>query len=341
MATKPKEKEQPDSGVLLSGLLHVYGPPGSGKTLFAITASTRADKIIFLDGDSRKGKHLADGQDIKAYHDLTEIAAGMTEVDFFNYMIEFVDALPSGMDLIVWDNPFALMRGAHSLVKINRPSYRKVWAPKGVIAGGQEWQEARKILLPGLYTKLQQKAELVIFCSHEKEQSVEGVKTGLMIPEAEKELAVAAGMRIRLGRNTRDMNDPQPVGLLIKRPPAKVNINTRQIEDILPERISPCNWSTIEHYLNNPIGSRERTETETPDDFEYHLITGTLNPEQRKMFEWRRQMAILKADEDLATDVIDLAAQKVDMPPVMMHREVVAGLKERYPGITVEQVKTL
>ena len=324
--------------VAATGLMHIHGRDGVGKTLFALTAVSDPSKICLLDGDSGKSEDLAKEVGLGKYYDLTKDGKGLTEVDYHKMVLKAVGDIPKDKyDVLVLDNAAEFFKGGHSLVATNHPTYRKVWRGDAPIIGGIEWQETRLTHFPRFYSLLQEKASLVIIITHEKEQSVGGVKTGLTVPIGDPSLRTAAGIIIRLIKNTRE-HSPAPVGLVIK--------NTGTIRDgkpikYFPDRISPCDWDKIRGYIDEPISNREPTDEETPNGFEQHLIMGTLNPEQQKMLEWRKSMMVLQTDENLAGAVLEVAAQNKDMNPVYLVREIVNVLKSEYPELTNKQVQKI
>lgn len=328
--------------VVLQGLIHVYGPPSSGKTSLALTAGD-PKKTVMLDGDTGKSRLLAEQLGLKGYHDLTAMSEGQTEVQHFRNFRKLVDELPDGLDVIVWDEPMGEYIGGHSYVKDNRKEFRKHWNAMGSIAGAQEWRILRSVLLPQLHNTLLKKASLVIICSHEKpDRDDDSHLTGFTVPDAEDSLRKMAGVVLRLARNTRDHTSPEPVGLVIK--------NTGTIKDgkpirMFPERIAPCNWEKIKYYIDNPVGNRQLSEEETPDEFEHTLITGTLNPEQRKVVEMAKKWQALQAAEAEALDVVsaitEIKSENEDMPLPMLINKVLSDLDETYPDLTAKKIKEI
>ena len=327
--------------VLLSGLLHIYGPPGSGKTFAALTACDDPNKLIFLDGGASKSKDIVQGLGVKHYHDLTALGVGKTEVQYHQEMLKLIKKLPDNMELLILDTPAEFFKSGHSYVAMHRAEFRERWAPMGQIAGAQEWQELRKTHFPRVYSELLSKAKLVIIVTHEKAQSDAGVKTGATIPDADTSLRSEAGIVIRIGRNTRDPNSPAPIGLVIKNA-GTVDLKKRQIVRLFPDRIAPFNWTRVAEYVTNPIGDREPTAEERPDEFEYHLISGTLNPEQAKIYQWRRKIAAQQIEENLAQDVLDMAEKFSSVTnPILKHTKIVSELQETYPGLTNDRVRDI
>jgi hypothetical protein len=329
--------------VEVKGLVHVYGPPGAGKTFFALTAGTDPNKICFLDGDASKGKHIAEqiGIPKSNYHDLTSMGQGLTEVQYYIKFMAMANKLSDTFEVLIWDNPIELFKAAHSYVATHRLEWREKWAAQGAIAGPQEWIITRQVLMPRLYSLLQTKAQLVILCTHEKPQRDDSqVKTGYMEPNADPSLRTEAGMVVRLARNMQKPNDPAPVGLVIKNI-GTVNVKERSITRILPDRIEPCTWLKIEEYIKNPVGNRDLEPSEIPNEFEVNLIEGTLNPEQRELYDFRRKMALIRADESLSDDVISAAANNANLPPAVLPNKIVADLSEIHSGLTTDKVRDI
>jgi hypothetical protein len=296
--------------------------------------------MVFLDGDYSKSKQLARDIGIKHYHDLTEQTDGMTEVERHKFILELIEQLPSGMDVIIWDDMSSFFEGAQPYVSQHRKEFKEVWAAAGKFSGPQEHLVARKIHLASVYSKLLSKAELVIIISHEKpEYDNSGIMTGRMVPDVNKSLHAAAGIVIRLMRNTRNPNDPAPVGLVIKNH-AVIDSKTRTITRIFPDRMAPCTWATIDRYLSNPVGNQELSPDEIPDEFEMYTILGALSPEQRKAYEVRQQLALRSMNEEIETAVLAAAEQFNDIAnPVLLQAKIVSELSDY--DLTNEKVQEI
>lgn len=330
--------------VIVSGLMHVYGPPGSGKTTFALTASDDPTKIVFLDGDASKGKYLADQLKLKHYYDLTRVGLNHeTELEYHEAILALVEALPDNMDLIVWDIADEMFKGAHTYVHTHRMSFRKNWAPLGAIAGAQEWIEMRKSHLPRLYSKLMEKAKLVIFLSHEKAQTDDtGIKTGLSEPDSDKTLETKSALRIRLARNMRNPEDPAPIGLVTKNTIGIIEPKTRKITSVFPLRIAPCTWDKIAEYLESPVGARKPTKDEIPDEREFALISGVLTDEQQSQYDYYRRVQLRQMDTEMTQAVVEQAEQygnKIGIMPLTA--KILSELEDQYPELTKDRIKDI
>jgi hypothetical protein len=328
--------------VVVTGLVHVTGPPGGGKTMFAITAA-KPENTAFLDGDASKSKGLCHDLGVKKYVDLTLACQGQTEVEQFETLLKTVEDLPSGLDLIVWDEPIAQMLGAHSYVTLNRPKFRELWNSMGPIAGGQAWKQTRKVLFPRLYSLLLSKAKLVIICTHQKaERDAKQVLTGSMIPDVDPSLNVDAGLVIRIGPNTRNADTQIPSGLVLKNT-GYVDKATMTPVAVLPLRLPKCTWPAIAEYVLNPISKREELlEEEKPDEFEYHLIQGTLNPEQVRVYKLARALQAMAAEQEEGEAIMEsvflLRTDNKDMAPPLLANKILTELAPSYPDLTHEKV---
>ena len=329
--------------VLMTGLVHVFGPPSSGKTTFAVTASDEPEKkVCFLDGDSSKGKNMAEDLGIKNYYDLNAMWGDLDELEYHNEFLKLLNGFKDdSFDVLILDNSTNFFRGAHSYVDKNRSKFRKVWSPSGKYANMQVYTEMRKKHLPAVYTKMQRKAKLVIIITHLQDAYDDaGVKTGAQVAEADESLLVSAGVVIRMATNTR-RNDFAPVGLLIKKYRPQFIPSERRVVNVFPDRLDPCTWQTIEYYLNNPVGLKESLdEHEIPDEFEVSLIRGSLTPEQQRVHEFNKQMALLRASEEIAEEVLALAVEMTGPLPIRAAK-ISEQLSETYPMATPSLVKNI
>jgi len=339
--TDKKQATKQEQAVLAAGLIQLVGPDNSGKSTLALTAHADPSKICFLDGDTRKSAVFAQQMGIGKYIDLTTKGVGLDELAYHIMVLNEIQAIEKDKyEVIVFDNLNEFFKSGHSYVKANRGLFRKNWNPMGAIAGAEEWKELRETHYPRVFSELKSKAPLVIVCTPEKAQSDAGVKTGLMIPSSDPSLKLSAEVIIRLARNTRDHSSPAPVGLVIKNTSV---YSERRLKKVFPDRIVPCEWPTIEKYLNDPVDRRQLTDGETPDEFEMHLIMGTLNSEQRALYDHRRRMQLLQADEELSAAVIEalVDARERNVPVLMLHKDIQAHLVEQYPDLTVNRVKVI
>jgi hypothetical protein len=286
---------------------------------------------VFLDGDSGKSRETVQELGWLKYHDLLVETVDKNEVQYYAHVLNVVKNLSGGLDILVLDNAKQLFNAAHSYLLANKSKYRATMRGSGEIVGGLEWQEVREHLLPEMYALMRSKARLVVIITHEREQNIGGVKTGLMTAAADPSLRKAASPIIRLTRS-RD-GHPAPVGLVIKNIGKLVD---NEIIRVLPPRIPHCTWKTIKAYLADPVGNRELTDDETPNEFEISLITGSLTAEQKRQYEFNKKMALLGNDNQLTDAIRGLIAEGVVAPPAMIRK-----LSEMDIDATIDQVQAI
>ncbi len=100
---------------------------------------------------------------------------------------------------------------------------------------------------------------------------------------------------------------PAPIGLLFKRL-SKVEANENGIVpvNVLPRKVNPCTWGRILDYWNDPIGDREPSAEETPNDFELSILDGVLTEDQKDALRVNRVEAETKQKEENALRRIEL-----------------------------------
>jgi len=129
-------------------------------------------------------------------------------------------------------------------------------------------------------------APVVIIVTHLKDYYANDAKVpGKQIPAASRTIARVPGFRIWLKHNPESV---LPIGLVLKR------IATRKITDrgirtvsVLPRKIVPrpedeSLWDTIGYYFENPVGLRELTPDEIPDEYELSILNETLTKDQKR-----------------------------------------------------------
>lgn len=93
-----------DFPVPFTGLVHVTGPKGVGKTTFAFTATKDPKRVAFLDFE-RSGAGFHAQLQFGLYHDVVgELGLLASGNDLFQHVAQLVDTLPGGWDVVVLDN---------------------------------------------------------------------------------------------------------------------------------------------------------------------------------------------------------------------------------------------
>jgi hypothetical protein len=277
----------------ISGIVQVMGEPDGGKTTFALTTGAHPGETAFFD-DDLKTQAIADmlkanGTPFGEYHNLTRLSVGMKEIQFHDLVLSIIDAMPRGKYKVLVFDPFARFESTFfPYVQKNSAKFRDVYSPKGDIKGAQI-AKASLDYEDAVLSKLLEIAPLVILTAHLKDQSIGSAKTGKEIPECRKPIVEKTRLRVWLRHNP---NGTAPIGLVLKRL-SKVSVNGSgiQVQNILPLKVNPCTWKKIIEYWNNPIGDTTPSTDETPNDFEWSIIDGTLTADQKDALRINRVAA--------------------------------------------------
>ncbi len=275
--------------LLLKGAIQVTGEHDVGKTTFALECGASPDRILFFD-DDLKGRstvqEFADaGIKFGEYVDLVKLGEKLTELDYHNAVMEKIKGVkPGRFDAIIWDTWTHFANTTHAYVLANPGEFKKHWAPMGTIKGAQQWQEARRYEAM-IVSYLQELAPTVILVTHLKDQYMGKVKVpGKQIPASSN--ALSRVLRFRLWLRLNPSGRPVPIGLCMKRLDKKVVEGGKiRTVNVLPRKIVPKEdehslWDTIWRYWENPMGDREPTDDELPDEYELSILDGTLTPDQ-------------------------------------------------------------
>lgn len=321
--------------MLVKGIIHVMGEHDTGKTKFALECGADATRICFFDDDVKGHatvQALADaGVGFGAYHNLTQLAKGLRELEFHEACSKLVEAIKPGQyQAIVWDTWARFQKTFHPVVIENPAAFRKRWSPMGTIKGAEQWQEAERLEAQFL-NHLATLAETVVIVSHLKDYYVGDRKVpGKQIPASGKALERVPTMRIWLKHNPAS---PVPIGLVLKRidrmesTPAGLRTTC-----ILPRKITPhpgerSLWDSIARYYADPVGLRSPAPDETPDEYELSILSGTLTADQKRTFELMLAAGVEEEKEvatELNTNESDLAtaARAATGSPAEIAREL-------------------
>lgn len=296
---------------LIRGIIQVTGEIDTGKTTFALECGAEAERICFLDSDT-KGRAtidqlLADGITFGAYHDLTALAEGKRELEFLAACLAIVDSIEVGQfDAIIWDTWERFGKCFHPYVVAHPAEFKQKWSPSGKIKGAEQWQEAQQYESRVL-NRLGKLAPVVIVVSHLKDDYFNNVKTGKQKPASSRTLNRVPRFRIWLRHNP---ESPVPIGLVLKRVDKKMAVEGKGLRtvSVLPRRIAPrpddeSLWDTIGWYFENPVGLRQPTPNETPDEFELSILDGTLTHEQKHTLNLMLRAGVVEVEADISADV--------------------------------------
>lgn len=320
---------------IMNGVILVTGEHGTGKTRFGVEAGD-IRKTCLID-DDLKGRATVDRikndlQEVKIeigkYIDFLEITSNKKNLEIHMAGLELIDNIqPGQFDVLVWDTWTRFASTCKAYVSAYPDKFRAAgdWAAMGKIRVGEEYKEA------GLYeaeliAKLQKKVPLVILVSHLKNQYLNNVQTGKMIPAVSKAVDRVTNMRFWVRHNPEHST---PIALVLKNIEKNTyDAKTGRIKPIkvFPTKITPRSehqslWDALEYYYDNPIGDRSPERYETPDDFERSIVEGTLTPDQK--VSWLYAMKAQKDAEkelqalqegQIKARAQELAAQEKPLP---------------------------
>lgn len=320
---------------LIRGIIQVTGEPDVGKTTFALECGADPSRICFFDADV-KGRATVDqllssGIRFGIYHDLNTLAEGRREVEFFLAVKGLIDAIkPDQYDAIIFDTWGRFGKCFHPYVLANPSEFKLKWSPSGRIKGAEQWQEAQQYEAR-ILNHLGTLSPVVIIVSHLKDHYLNSAKTGKQVPASSRTFDRVPRFRIWLRHNP---SSPVPIGLVLKRIDKKEyvqGVGLRTVS-VLPRKIVPKEgerslWDSIARYFKAPVGTREPTEDEMPNDFEMSILDGTLTKEQRYTLELMLKAGAVETAEE---EPIEGMEEESDANILYVERMREEGASESY-----------
>lgn len=286
--------------VLFNGIVVVTGEHDTGKTTFAINCGAKPKDICFVDNDI-KGSLIAKQLPFGKYINLVSETTGMKEIEYHKHCLKIIEEIKkSKYEAVIWDTWSDFSDTMHPFVVSNPSSFRQFWSPRGDIKGSEMHNVAGDYEAK-IINGIKDATQMLILCLHLKPENVSGVRTGRMIPDSKKVLNRIANMRLWLMHGSNGSSIP--IGLVLKRI-AKYTVDESgsiTTVSVLPRKIVDCTWEKIRWYWDNPIGNREPSPSETPNEFELSILDGVLTQEQKQFmkmaFESRNDEKSEEADE--------------------------------------------
>jgi hypothetical protein len=286
--------------------------------MFAFSCGAQPEDIAFVDDDV-KGKSTVDnikaeGKDLGCYVDLRSRGTGKKELEFHQLCLSVIDELKAQVekrgkpfDVLIWDTWTRFENTFHPYIVTYPTKFRQYWSPNGAIKGAEQWKESFRYEGEVLASLLNI-AGLVILTTHLKPENISGRRTGKLIPDCKPPIINMSVLRVYLRHNS---DGPAPVGLILKRP-AKQTITEDGIEivSVLPRKMKPFTWSEIRRYWKNPVGDRQMSKEELPDDWELSILDGTLTADQKKI--WEAQEGLTEDPEEapvFPAEIVDRARE--------------------------------
>jgi hypothetical protein len=284
----------------IKGIVAVASSYGVGKTEFALGCGCQPKDMVFVNDDV---KETGFEDDFKFYIDLVSASKKRKLLELHSHCLDLIKNLPESK-VIIWDTWTQFQATFPVYVKSHLNEFRNPneWAAMGRIKAGEIYQEAYRYE-GAVLGELKQKCDLLILTFHLK-QHYEGDHPvpDRFKPGHDKAVIKYSDMRIWL---TPNLESQVPTGLILK------NISKRQVTEqgivptqVLPPKLSRCNWPGIWEYWENPIGDRPLEEHERPTSYEFSLIKGTLTPEDRRLFEASLSLAEKQEAKDQAEQLL-------------------------------------
>lgn len=309
------------------GIASIIGDYGVGKTIFSLTTGAKPQDVIFINDDVKTPPELPYGKLIN----LRESLSGLDPYESYEFimgMIEAMEMVNDTFDVIIWDTWTRFGTLCQDYVKKYPGKFRANWSPNGKIKSGEMYREARNIEL-SVMARLKAMAKIVILTFHPKQLYINNNAVyGRSIPEGTRAIAMGSDLRIWLTHDAGDEFNPgndAPVGLVLKNI-AKTEITENGVEvlKVLPKRLRPCTWDSINSYYDNPVGLNDTLSNfEIPSEFELSIIEGTLSEQEKRV--WLSAAVNDDGDGDLLNiedlpDIKSIVAEHniSGVPPVML-----------------------
>lgn len=320
-----------------SGLVHVTGPKGVGKTTFAITATKDPGRLAFLDLE-RSGAGFHAQLQFGAYHDVVgELGLLATGEDLYYRFVGLVESLEPGWDVIVLDNVEPLENALEAAI-LAQPQRFGLTPGQMQSMPALKWGPYKDRYRQVLLTLLS-KAELVVVTSHLKPVWA-GSKPvpGLFRPKGKETLVQLASLSIWLQHHAAW---PPPNGLVMYSRMTRLALGPEGPEPrtVLPLKLTPATWARIRQYMAQPYDPDHPRPEEIPSEEDWHTLRGTLTPAQLEFMRLAIQDSRTAAGEpeaseevetapngtgelDIATFVQRLAAKGISLPDALRRLHV-------------------
>jgi hypothetical protein len=283
------------AGVVFSGITQIAGEPDTGKTMFAWSTGASPEDTVFIDDDVKGASIVAQiedqGHKIGHYVNLMERGRDMKEIQFHMLGLTIIKEIEEKVakeragkrfEVLIWDTWARFENTFWPWVASRPQEFKQFWSPNGKIKGAEQWNVSF-VYEAEFMQRLQKLAKLVIITSHLKPEVVAGTdkRTGKFIPDCKKPVIQKCYMRVYLRHNP---NSPAPIGLILKRPSKQIVTDDGvEIVSVLPRRVVPFTWKKIREYWENPIGDRQPTPEEMPNEYELSILDGTLTEDQKEI----------------------------------------------------------
>lgn len=303
----------------IRGVIHITGMPDSGKTSFATSVpGVLPDDIVFFDFDGKSSglaKELAEAKSPFYYYENTlETMKGFKPLEVFEEVDEKIQALMkkrSHISVVVFDNWAPTMEEALRAKGMSILSEISDITPGQAKAISQiTWPATKRYYAQWLQT-VAEWADMVFIITHTKAYQIGQTKVPGVFEAKGQDVLIQLPV-FRIWTLASQKNGGAPDGLVLKRISKRV-VTSKGLEviNVLPPKISPCTWSKIIEYMENPVGERKLTPEETPSPAEAVWVGGEYLPDQKEAI--MAAMAIARANPEPSEEASMEVAYK-DVP---------------------------
>lgn len=304
------------------GIVAITGLHDAGKSVLSLSNLYQPQEILLINDDLKIPPDLPFFDMV----DLNEDCAGMSTKERYDYTLDIIGAAEAEdipPRVIVWDTWHQTGALCREVVDKFPGLFVKNLSSNTIIRTGEISREGRR-LETEILQRLKSMADIVILTLDTKPAYVNNVRIpDKSIPVCTEVVHKNTDLFLWLIPNPTD--EDAPVGLTLK------NIKKMVVTDtginpvkILPSRIDPCTWQKINQYYDDPVGARDEiSPSETPDEMEYSIITGTLTDLQKRA--WLNGLKAKEGDGDLLNiedlpDIKSIVAEHniSGVPPIML-----------------------
>lgn len=291
---------------LIRGIVQIMGQPGAGKSTFAMGAPVASPgDISVFNFDHKPYPDIEYGFYQSYLHMLSDVNGdGTSESRMIEQVLKDLDKA-KGTRVATFDAWEMFSKGLVSYVKSHASDYKQFIGGGTILVMSQlGWASVvETALLDHMYSKLG--IETIFVINHlQHEYDSNGVRTGRKVPRSSARLREKARLILWIQPNP----DPQyqcPTAVILKDPGIHTWDQTfgglRGMR-MLPEKLNPAVldvapgsnislWDIIRHYQKNPVGDRLLTSDEQATPEEYSMISGTLTPDQKAVWEKNQEIA--------------------------------------------------
>ena len=322
------------------GIWVFTGAIGSGKTWAAMSVGSAPSEIALFNFDVKETDvPTTDFGFYRSYASLLNPDDGGSPAKLRDAVVGDLNKLPKSIKVIIFDVFEATKEGMVSFVMDNSGKLGKMWAHDGKIANMQKQKFAKQMQAIFLDVA-RKKVDTVIVTTHLKSAYQDRMELDYKVPEVPDEVKKVARAYIWLEANA---SHPCPVGLVVKNISKPIFENGRiRPRNILPPKLSPdvlgdnladvSVWDVIDHYIDNPVGSRDLKPYEQLSEWESAMIQGSLTEGQKRVLQQRRELLLQQEELDMMEAIQGLLDSGVQP------KEVVEQLKPDFPNISFVDV---